>query len=332
MGRPQRLRSGGVPISFRRRWLRPTAQMETDFSSWQETTASLLLLLLAEPTRTRCSLSITSNALFPQSEPFWIRVSRRRIHSRLIGELFRRRNRDGRTWRCSHRERGGRFRALSYLGFAQALARRTFPLDVVTDGGDGFVPVKLTEMAPQQYKLVIRRKPSTSIVQEHHLRDYVANGGIVLDVDPESSTDFSRQGNHPEERPDRSPSQNRHFRAGRATWLGLPDRPMPIPCGQQIRRNPSRGRRNSLEVSGADTTCRISQVHPKRNEFFACRELRLRADATRCALRRHYHKPQAGPNSTKQLAKRAFCRPDFQGDSGGGRRIRFDLAGNGRII
>jgi len=80
---------------------------------------------------------------------------------------------------------GQRYRGASYLGLTQALAESNIPFDVIVDGGDGFVPVKLTVEDLMPYGLVVLPQAlGLAPAQMQALERFVKNGGKVLTADP----------------------------------------------------------------------------------------------------------------------------------------------------
>jgi hypothetical protein len=80
---------------------------------------------------------------------------------------------------------GQRYRCNSYMGLAQALAESNIPFDVLIDGGDGIVPVTLTENKLKPYELVVLPHALyLTQAQRDSLNTFVEDGGTVLTADP----------------------------------------------------------------------------------------------------------------------------------------------------
>jgi hypothetical protein len=80
---------------------------------------------------------------------------------------------------------GQRYRTNSYMGIVQALAESHIPFDVLIDGGDGIVPVTLTEDTLKPYALVVMPH-ALNLTEEQNraLHAYTNKGGTVLTADP----------------------------------------------------------------------------------------------------------------------------------------------------
>jgi hypothetical protein len=79
---------------------------------------------------------------------------------------------------------GMRYRTRSYMGISLALAESNIPYDVIVDGGDGYVPVTLTEDKLTRYQLVIVPQAlGLAQSQKDALAAYLAGCGAVLTPD-----------------------------------------------------------------------------------------------------------------------------------------------------
>jgi len=155
----------------------------TEMAEGKVTRSTLLYAMLAEANANRTGMvNYFQKVWQPEHEPLWedfFRCQRFILEHR---EIFGAPATTGADIAVLFIENEGqRFRTGSFVGMCQALAESNIPFDVITDGGDGFVPVELTAAQLQGYSLVIIPQAlELAPQQKEAIQSYVKEGGYVL--------------------------------------------------------------------------------------------------------------------------------------------------------
>lgn len=299
----------------------PLHKMEMDSVAGKDNRSIFFYYLMVEANANGSAfINYFQPRFFPQSEPFWDPCFRAQKFIRDHSDLFEPKSETGADVALLYIENEAeRFRALSYLGFAQALVESNVPFDVITDGGDGFLPAKLTEKALSKYRLVI---PTEAIdldpAQKKAVEDYVTHGGTVLTSDPETFGLASGDKESAREK-------------GKIIVLPKTDVPGQGPCDlglayqtayadsvrQQIAGLVKQYGGSTLDVSGADVTVSVyPRYQPEAKRILlhvvnsdydpAANQMRPKKDLT-IRLKQ--------PEFYKDVREARILSPDFQGEA-----------------